>query len=188
MSSSEITLRCMLAMLVCSVATAESWRGITVAEENRCSHYNRSDYSYPQSVELQIIEHMDNRIYGPYTGRTYNDRNQVVIEHIVASSEAHDSGLCNASKFVRKLFASDLLNLTSASPSVNRSKWPRDAADWLPEMNECWFADTVVNVRNKYGLTIDRREADALENVLSSCLSVDMVFVSGQEKEGNSNK
>ena len=157
-------------------ATAESWRGITVAEEYRCSQYDRGDYPYQQSVELEIIERMDGRIFDPYTGSIFMDRSQVVIEHIVAISEAHDSGLCKASMYVRKLFASDLLNLTSASPSVNRKKWPRDAAEWLPEKNSCWFADTVVKVRNKYGLTVDRKEADALENVLSSCDSFDMVF------------
>ena len=41
----------------------------------------------------------------------------------------------------------------------------------------CWFARTVVDVRLKYGLTIDRREADALERVLSGCVSTEMSFV-----------
>ena len=33
----------------------------------------------------------------------------------------------------------------------------------------------MVEVRRKYGLTIDRREADALERVLSGCPSTEMV-------------
>ena len=40
-----------------------------------------------------------------------------------------------------------------------------DAAEWLPELNRCWFAA----VRQEYGLTIDRREADALDAVLEGC-------------------
>ena len=42
--------------------------GITIAPENRCSPYNADDYSYPQSVEPQIVAQQGGRIYGPYTG------------------------------------------------------------------------------------------------------------------------
>ena len=72
--------------------------------------------------------------------------------------------------------ASDVLNLTLASPQVNREqKRAYDATEWLPQQNRCWFADRVVQVRQKYALTIDRAEADALESVLSGCASVEMV-------------
>ena len=88
----------------------------------------------------------------------------------MARSEAHDSGLCAATAETRRRFATDLLNLTLASPGVNRGqKGARDAAEWLPDRNQCWFADRVVGVRQKYSLTIDRREADALDRVLASC-------------------
>ena len=47
-----------------------------------------------------------------------------------------------------------------------------------PPENKCRFAARIVEVRRKYGLTIDRREADALERVLllSSCSSTEMVI------------
>ncbi len=44
-----------------------------------------------------------------------------------------------------------------------------------PMLNQCWFADRVVRVRQKYNLSIDRREADALERVLNSCVSTALV-------------
>ena len=70
----------------------------------------------------------------------------------------------------KRRFASDLLNLTLAGPRVNRyEKSGKDAAEWLPGLNECWFAARVVEIRRKYRLTIDRLEAEALERVLSSC-------------------
>ena len=95
---------------------------------------------------------------------------------MVARSEAHDSGLCAADLATRRRFASDLLNLTLASPAVNRTqKIARDAADWMPERNRCWFAARVVAVRQRYSLTIDRREAEALDRVLSACESTKMV-------------
>lgn len=155
----------------------ETWRGLVVAPEHRCSTYASSDYSYPQSVEPLIVEAMGGRIYGPYTGTCFSSIREADIEHIVARSEAHDSGLCSADAETKRNFARDLLNLTLASPSVNRhQKSDKDAAEWLPEMNSCWFAERVVQVRLKYGLTIDRSEADALERVLSACESTAMVF------------
>ena len=62
------------------------------------------------------------------------------IEHIVATSEAHDSGLYARDRATRARFASDLRNLTLASPRVDRhQKRAKDAAEWLPELNRCWF-------------------------------------------------
>ena len=118
-------------------------------------------------------------IYGPYTGRTFSSTRETDIEHIVARSEAHDSGLCAASDATRRRFSSDLLNLTLASPSVNRhQKSGKDAADWLPELNQCWFAARTVQVKREYGLSVDPREASALDAVLSGCSSFELVVVS----------
>ena len=92
------------------------------------------------------------------------------IEHIVARSEAHDSGLCAADQATKRTFANDLLNLTLASPRVNRvEKRDKDAAEWLPDKNKCWFARRVVAVKAKYDLTIDVAERESLESVLRDC-------------------
>ena len=115
-------------------------------------------------------------IYGPYTGSYFDSTKETDIEHIVARSEAHDSGLCATGEENRKRFASDLLNLTLASPAVNRhQKSGKDAAEWLPDLNQCWFADRVVRVRQEYELTIDQAEVKALDSLLSACASLDMV-------------
>lgn len=157
------------------IGSAETWRGLVVAPEHRCSPYQASDYSYPQSVEPRIVAEIG-KVYGPYTGRCFGSRGETDIEHMVARSEAHDSGLCAVDAETRRRFARDLLNLTLAGPRVNRyQKRAHDAAKWLPPENKCWFASRVVEVRRKYGLTIDRREADALERVLSACSSPVMV-------------
>ena len=153
-----------------------TWRGLLVAPEERCSPYDSDNYPYSQSVENRIVEAMNGLIYSPYTGTHFEDTRQTDIEHIVARSEAHDSGLCSADPDTKKRFASDLLNLTLASPEVNRhQKSGKDAAEWLPDLNQCWFAGRVVQVRQEYQLTIDETEAAALETVLSGCSSVDMV-------------
>ena len=155
----------------------DTWRGLTVAAENRCSPYSSGDYSYPSSVESRIVESLQGVIYGPYTGTCFDSTKETDIEHIVARSEAHDSGLCAETVERRKEFATDLLNLTLASPGVNRDqKRDKDAAEWLPDMNRCWFADRVVEVKAKYNLTVDPDERDALEQVLSACPSAAMYF------------
>ena len=147
-----------------------TWRGISVAPENRCTPYLRDSYPYNQSVELEIIVGMDGEICSPYTETCFDSLFETDIEHIIALSEAHDSGLCSASAAVKRRFASDVRNLTLASPDLNRTvKEAKDAAEWLPSHNRCWFAERIVEVRLAYNLTIDRREADALEAVLADC-------------------
>ena len=154
------------------------WQGILIAEENRCSPYNSDDYSYSQSVEAEVVESMGGIIYSPYNGQYFESTKETDIEHIVARSEAHDSGLCGASADVRSAFAEDVLNLTLASPSVNRhQKSDNDAAEWLPELNQCWYADRIVQVRQKFDLTIDQAEANVLEGILSGCSSTAMAIV-----------
>ena len=92
-----------------------TWRGVTVAPEERCSPYDSDDYSYSPSVEPRIVDELGG-IYGPYTGTWFESIRETDIEHIVARSEAHDSGLCAGTRATRAEFASDLLNLTLASP------------------------------------------------------------------------
>ncbi len=157
----------------------QTWRGLVVASEDRCSPYDPDDYPYSQSVEQQIVQNMGGIIYGPYTATWFDSTSQTDIEHIVARSEAHDSGLCAASAETKRRFGSDLLNLTLASPAVNRhQKSGHDAAEWLPDQNRCWFANRVVEVRRRYGLTVDQHERDALDTVLSGCTSTELVVQS----------
>ncbi len=162
---------------VASVHAQTLWRGLVIAPERRCSAYDADDYGYPQSVEDRIVAQLGG-VYSPYTGRWFASQRETDIEHMVARSEAHDSGLCAADAATRRRFATDLLNLTLAAPGVNRGqKGARDAADWLPDQNTCWFAGRVTAVRQKYRLTIDRREADTLERVLAGCTSTSLAVV-----------
>lgn len=169
-------------ILVSFQANAEiSWRGLKVEPEYRCSSYDKTEqYPYPQSVEDGIVASMGGVVYGPYTGRYFDNDRETDIEHIVAASEGHDSGLCGASVDKRIQFATDKLNLTLASPDVNRcgvgGKCGLDAAEWMPQRNKCWFATRVLRVKTKYGLSVDQAEATALEAVLTSCESVELIF------------
>ena len=167
-----------VAFAIAGTASAETWPGLTVAPEHRCSPYDKAaDYPYPQSVEQDIVRELG-AVYGPYTGTCFVSTKETDIEHIVATSEAHDSGLCAADQTTRKRFAQNLRNLTLASPRVNRhEKSGKDAGEWLPDRNRRWFAGRVREVKRAYPLTIDRREAAALERILSQCHGTEMEFI-----------
>ena len=151
--------------------------GLRIEPENRCSHYDSDLYPYSQSVEPRIVNQQGGRIYGPYTGTYFASIRDTDIEHIVARSEAHDSGLCAASSATRRAFANDLLNLTLASPSVNRhQKVDKDLAQWLPALNQCWYVARVVLVKRKYNLSMDQAEANTARRVLAGCSSTQMQF------------
>ena len=158
----------LLAGLVAPVfAQDQEWRGLTVAPESRCSPYEPTHYSYPQSLEREIPAAIG-VIWSPYTEQIFDSLRETDIEHIVARSEAHDSGLCSKTNVRRRQFSQDLLNLTLADPTLNRDiKGDKDAADWLPERNRCWFVETVIQVKRKYLLSVDERERAALEEVLT---------------------
>ena len=121
------------------------------------------------------------QIYTPYSclafDVTADGTAATDIEHIVALAEAHDSRIADDR---RRDIASDLDNLTIADPTVNRSqKSDRDAAEWMPARHGGWFAERVILVKAKYGLSVDPAERDALEELLAgggaelSCVEAD---------------
>ena len=105
-----------------------------------------------------------------YSGVRFNSLQDSDLEHIVAMSEAHDSGLCRQSDAVKRRFASDLDNLTLATPRINRHvKRDKDAGEWQPSMNQCWFARRVVLVKSRYNLSVDHVEKAVLRDLLATC-------------------
>ena len=125
--------------------------------------YDRDDYRYPQSVEAAIVAR--DGLWSPYDDTQFANTGESQIEHVIALSEAHDSGLCAATAAVRRAFARDLDNLVLATPSLNRAKSGKDAAEWMPDRRRCWFVETIVAVRVEYSLTIDQAEMDAIDAV-----------------------
>ena len=174
-----------------ATAASANGLGVRIEPENRCSHYDSDDYPYPQSVEPRIVSQQGGRIYGPYSGAYFASIGETDIEHIVARSEAHDSGLCGRGSAAKEAFARDLLNLTLASPSVNRyQKVDKDLAQWLPDLNRCWYVNQVVLVKRKYDLSMDRAEAETARRVLASCSSTQMQFTdrgAAPPQSGNGN-
>ena len=64
----------------CAIADLKN---LTMAEEHRCSGYDRDDYPYSQSVEDQLIAEYGG-VYSPYTGEYFGSKFDTDIEHMVA--------------------------------------------------------------------------------------------------------
>ena len=155
-----------------SAESTENWEGLVVADElTDCPEkYDRADYEYHRPTLLPLLkDRMAGAIFSPYTRRVFESNDEVHVEHIVAAKQAHLSGLCEADRKTRLAFASDFLNLTLAEAGLNEAKGECDAETWIPPENRCWFARRVIEVRRKYGLTIDQDEVNALESIISAC-------------------
>ena len=148
--------------------------GIRIAPEVSYTPLDRRDYAYPQSIELSIIARQDG-LFSPYTLRFFTDRSETDIEHIVAVSEAHASGMSNRTELEQKAFGNDLDNLTLAAPHLNRyKKAAKDPAEWLPDKNRCWYVAKYIEIKKKYSLTMDVAEAAVIQKVYESCKSFEM--------------
>ena len=153
---------------------APTWMGLPVCEERARVGYDRDVFgSAYRSLEDEIVDSLptsDGQVYTPYTCTLFDIRADGIaatdIEHIVALAEAYDSGLAE-SHF--RTFGGDLDNLTIADPAVNRTqKSDHDAGEWEPSHNRGWFAARVVAVKQKYGLSVNPAERDALQAMLNA--------------------
>ena len=158
-------------------AGSPTWMDLPVCEEGARVSYDRDAFgSAYSSLEDEIIDALpksDGQVYTPYTCTLFDIQADGTaatdIEHIVALAEAYDSGLAE-SQF--RTFAGDIDNLTIADPTVNRSqKSDLDAGEWEPPENRGWFAARIVAVKQKYGLSVNPDERDALQSMLNSAPS-----------------
>lgn len=109
-----------------------------------------------------------------YKGETYDfDRgaNAVDIDHVVARSNAWQTGAAQFDEETLKEFGNDPLNLLAVSSSLNRQKGDADAATWLPpnKSYRCEYVARQIAVKHKYELWVVPPEKTAMERVLDTC-------------------
>ena len=94
----------------------------------------------------------------------------VQIDHVVALSNAWQTGIFKADLATRKNFANDPLNLLAVKGSLNSQKGDGDAATWLPPNKpfRCDYVSRQVEVKVKYGLWVTKPERDAILRILSN--------------------
>jgi hypothetical protein len=94
----------------------------------------------------------------------------VQIDHVVALSNAWQTGIFKADLATRKSFANDPLNLLAVKGSLNSQKRDGDAATWLPPNKpfRCDYVSRQVEVKVKYNLWLTRAEKEAILRILSN--------------------
>ena len=113
----------------------------------------------------------------PYTGMTIafvrgeSTSSLVQIDHIVALSNAWQTGAQQLSAEQRYEFANDPLNLLAVDGATNSAKGDGDAATWLPPNSSfrCAYVSRQVAVKAAYDLWVTQAEHDAITTVLASC-------------------
>ena len=113
----------------------------------------------------------------PYTGvsigfvRGETTSSLVQIDHVVALSNAWQTGAQQLSTERRYEFANDPLNLLAVDGPSNSSKGDGDAATWLPPNAtfRCDYVSRQVAVKAAYGLWVTPAEHDAIARVLAGC-------------------
>ena len=106
----------------------------------------------------------------PFTrGETTSD--DVQIDHVVALSDAWQTGAQQLTSDERKNLANDPLELLAVDGLVNQQKSDGDAATWLPpnKAYRCQYVARQIAVKAKYRLWVKPAEKDAMIRVLSVC-------------------
>ncbi|CAN2212085.1 Domain of unknown function DUF1524 [Candidatus Nanopelagicaceae bacterium] len=113
----------------------------------------------------------------PYSGekisfiRGVGSSMEVQIDHVVALSNAWQTGAFKLTYEKRLAFANDPMNLLAVKGSLNSQKGDGDAATWLPPQKNirCAYVAQQIVVKAKYGLWVTPPEKAAMAGLLSKC-------------------
>ncbi len=113
----------------------------------------------------------------PYTGKTIaftrgqGTSEAVQIDHVVALSNAWQTGAQQLDATARRNLGNDPLNLMAVDGPTNSAKRDSDAATWLPPVRayRCTYVARQVAVKAKYRLWVTQAERDAITRILQGC-------------------
>lgn len=111
----------------------------------------------------------------PYTGRSIAfvkaEAAKVQIDHVVALSDAWQTGAQQLPETTRLALANDPLNLLAVDGPANQQKGDGDAATWLPPRKafRCAYVSRQVAVKARYHLWVTAAERVAIAGILHSC-------------------
>ncbi|MEY3723377.1 MAG: hypothetical protein RL649_227 [Actinomycetota bacterium] len=99
-------------------------------------------------------------------------KSAVDIDHVVALSNAWQTGAAYFDRNIRSQIANDPLNLLAVDAKLNRQKGDGDAATWLPPNKafRCEYVSRQVSVKAKYSLWVTPPEKEAITRVLNQCI------------------
>jgi hypothetical protein len=96
---------------------------------------------------------------------------KVQIDHVVALSNAWQTGAQALTKAQRIALANDPLNLIAVEGRLNQQKGDSDAASWLPPSKpfRCEYVARQIGVKTHYTLWVTQAEFDQMERILATC-------------------
>lgn len=120
---------------------------------------------------------MSGELLSPFTAAAIafvrgNDTSAFVqIDHVVALSNAWQTGAQQLTQAQRVSLANDPINLLAVDSRSNAQKGDGDTATWLPSNKafRCGYVARQVSVKVTYGLWVTQAEHDAIARVLGSC-------------------
>lgn len=129
------------------------------------------------SVKSDSCRVLTGMLQGPYTGKTISFRwgtstsALVQIDHVVALSNAWQTGAQQLTEAQRVSLANDPLNLLAVDGATNASKGDSDSATWLPPQKSyrCAYVARQISVKARYGLWVTAAEQGAMARVLATC-------------------
>ena len=112
-----------------------------------------------------------------YSGETINfvrgndTSMEVQIDHVVALSNAWQTGAFKLTLVQRTAFANDPMNLFAVKGRLNSQKGDGDAATWLPPLKSfrCTYVAQQIAVKAKYSLWVTAPEKEAMVRILTAC-------------------
>ena len=115
------------------------------------------------------------QLLDPFSGKviTFSTTKVVIdIDHVVALSNAWQTGAAYFDKNTRLLIANDPINLLAVDAKLNRQKGDSDAATWLPPNKSfrCEYVARQVAVKAKFKLWVTEPEKVAITKILSNCV------------------
>jgi hypothetical protein len=178
-------------------ALADQLAALQIAPEDTGAHYSRDDWlpDWARSGECTtretVLQQQGKNVVvnakcaatsgewvSSYDGVTVTDPSKLDIDHVVPLAEVTRSGPVVDGRRQRpgewpveqrQAYANDVEGLVAVTASSNRSKGDDDPARWLPDQNRCGYIATWLHMKNKYKLSIDQLEHDAIASVASTC-------------------
>ena len=152
-----------------------AWRDV---DDNGCD--TRNDILARDLTEIvtdDTCRVLSGELLAPYTGESVRfERGEtssmhVQIDHLVALSNAWQTGAQQLDQDARIALANDPMNLLASDGASNSQKGDGDAATWLPAQKSfrCEYVARQISVKATYGLWVAPAEHDAMARVLAAC-------------------
>lgn len=130
---------------------------------------------------------MSGTLNDPYTGkiiaftRGADTSADVQIDHVVALSNAWQTGAQQLTSEQREVLANDPLELLAVNGPANQQKSDGDAATWLPSNKafRCQYIARQIAVKQKYTLWVTPPEKTAMQSILAKCPNERLPSASG---------